>query len=94
MTEQIEIELPNDKLLELLLMAHQQDKTFNQFVGDIIKDKFEDEYLDAVDDLYKAAYGFFWGTSSTDTMGQALSEFREAKKLRYPDGRKKFPRTT
>jgi hypothetical protein len=37
-TEVIPLNLPKEELFQLMLMAHEQDKTFNQFVEDFLRE--------------------------------------------------------
>ena len=43
-TEEVEIELKGDKILELALIAHERDITLNELINNILKD-----YLSLVD---------------------------------------------
>ena len=38
----IELDIPNDQLLELALLAHEKDITLNQLMVEIITSKLED----------------------------------------------------
>jgi len=38
-TETITLDLPEETIFQLMLMAHEQDITFNQFVNNILKEE-------------------------------------------------------
>lgn len=42
-TEEIEVNLPNDVLFELMMMAHEQDITLNQLCNKILREQLAQE---------------------------------------------------
>jgi hypothetical protein len=47
----IELELPDELMLQLMTMAHQRNQTFNDFVSDAIKRYALNTYVDAAENL-------------------------------------------
>jgi hypothetical protein len=42
-TEQVEVNLPDDVLFELMLMAHERDITLNQLCNEILREQLDRE---------------------------------------------------
>jgi predicted HicB family RNase H-like nuclease len=42
-TEEVEVNLPDDVLFELMMMAHEQDITLNQLVNNILREQLAQE---------------------------------------------------